>query len=150
MHADNETILTYGPTLARPMPYEHAAALIGDIIETHAEGGVEVVVTRSHVPGIANVECAIFDLSPDRAIQALAIAARQIAKMHGKGREPAAVIDLNDELALRATADHLVDLCRASGFSADSELITRSFDQTREMCVIQVMAALAVAHSTKG
>lgn len=140
-----DAILTYGPTLARAMDYDQAAAHIAAIDDDRGEGVIGVVVARSHVPGISNIECAVDRLPPDRAIIALATAATRLAKIHGKALGPAQVLDKVDAQVLRASAERLVDFCRASQIIACG---VPRYDATREACVGEIMMALACASVT--
>lgn len=142
-------LVTYGPTLARPMSADYQRDLLANIDPARGRGAVHVFVTSTYAPDLLNVETLIDDLQPRRAIVALATAARRLAQLYGGAREPSAILSEPDAQDVRTKAEDLVDLCRASRVNIkQGELLTRGFDLTREEAVNAVMVALALASVT--
>lgn len=142
-------LVTYGRTLARKMSSGQAAELLSNMDQGLERGKVHVIVTATSIPDLRNVECLMDDLDADQAIVALAVAARRLAQLHGRAPEPAAVVALDDAQSIRTKAEDIVDTCRSSRLEHQNEqLLTRSFDRSREACVRTVMVALATAAIT--
>lgn len=136
--------LSRGVTLSRPMSYRDRISLMEEIPIEFREGVIGIMLTRSHVPGISNVEAAPSDiLPPDRVQQILAIVSAELARMNGGSVLPTITIGLDDELTLHSEAERLVDLIRSSSFTARNGV--RDFDMTREGAVREVMMSIVMA-----
>lgn len=139
-------IVSFGPTLARPMGWNDAMAVMGAVCDANQYSALVVTLSHSRDPMVQNVDCAIDDnITPQAASSALLTASRQIAKLYGDGGEPVVVKDVDRVEALRRLAEDLVDFARSCRVSRPDGLLVRSFDHPRQHCVDEVLAALLVA-----
>ncbi len=139
-------IFTIGPTLARKMSRNAAAAYVNKIPLDRSVGVVGIATSRSHVPPAINVDCVIDTMSPDHAILAMRVAISALLKGYGEPDDPLIMLAPIDLDGIRSIAEHLVAHCRSSRI--DDEAGRYMFDVPLESAVQAVMQALAALSIT--
>lgn len=138
-------ILTFGPSLARQMHPEFVTAhLVRQLHEGKAEGVIQIFVCRSYTPNVLNVECGIDDLDPERALQALRVAADQLARIHNLAQPATPILPPEDAASVRRKAEQLVDSIRSSRaeINPGRDTVSHLFDVSREDAVKAVVEEL--------
>lgn len=144
------TILTFGPSLARQMNPEFITAhLVRQLHEGKAEGVIQIFVCRSYTPGVLNVECGVDDLEPEQALQALRIAADQLARIHHVAPPASPVLPPEDAASVCRRAEQLVDSIRSSRpeIAPNRDMVRHLFDLPREDAVKTVVEELTWSHA---
>lgn len=109
--------LTFGRTLARRMSQDAAhGAICTAIQQGRLRGEVLIAVVATEQPGRLDVEASFRELTIEQALDALQIASRRLAIVHGVRASTAVPVASTDADALQALAERLVDKCRAFGW----------------------------------